>query len=196
MLHRRPLARHVHAEPARWPVTDLVTVAAVAGARLVPWLDVDRSGDLSPGDRVGRAVPLSDAVEAADGLRLDLEVGRILTMVAASPERVDVVATVSYAGAPPRGRLLVLGYPADAIGPAGPRGRPHVRWSSPHADRVADERLTLPLPVEPPLWLMAGVDTDRDGELERGDQISRPVERFDASKERSLALSIDQALLR
>lgn len=194
MLHRAPLARHVYAQPAIWPVVDVVTVAAVAGAQLVPWLDVDRSGDLSPGDRVGSPVPLVDAVEAGDGLQVTLEVGRILTTVAASPERVDVLATVTYPRLAPRGRLMLLGYAADAVGPQGPTGRPHVRWISSHPERVDGERLTVPLPVEPALWLMAGVDTDRDGNLEQGDLVSRPIERFEASKERSLALQIDQAL--
>ena len=156
----------------------------MGGAQVVAWLDVDRSGGLSPGDRVGDAVPLTDAAEAGDGLRMAVDVGRILTTVGASPERVEVATTLQYADAVPMGRLLVLGYPASSVGPDGPEGRPLLRWSSPRIERGAGEQHVLRLPVEPPLWVMAGVDSDLDGDLEPGDAISRPIDRFDARTQR------------
>lgn len=191
MLHRSPVSRWVHPTPAAWPVTSTMTVAAVAGAQLVAWLDVDRSGSISPGDRVGPAVPLSEAEEAGDGLRVVLEVGGILTTVAASPRRVDVDATVVWPGEVVQGRLKVLGYPAASVGPGGPSGRPLVQWSSPGTRRVQDEVVTLRLPVQPPLWLMAGVDGDADGALDAGDPITRPVEGYVAGEALRLEMSAE-----
>ncbi len=191
LLGSVPVSRHVRDAPvASWPLELDVPVAAVAGATLVAWLDVDRDGEPGPGDRIGEPVPLSSADFGLDPPRLSGTIGRIHTTLAASPERRAVEVTVSApADAPEDGRLLLIGYAAGRE----PGGRPDFRWSSPGTRRSWPETVSVRVPAMP-LWIMAGLDRGGDGQLDPSDLIGPPVEGFDAARQGALALSVDAQL--
>lgn len=188
LLGAKPASRSVHAPGGGWPLEWEVEVAAVAGAVLVPWLDVDGDGEPGAGDRIGDAVALSEGDFSGDGGRVTSRIGRIATTLAASPPRRPVAVTVTGpAGRASRGRLMVIGYAGE------PGGRPDFRWSSPDACCTWPETRTIRMPAMP-LWVMAGLDAGADGQLDPSDLIGPPVERFDAGRESTLALAIDEAL--
>ncbi len=191
LLGSAPVSRHVHDAPvAAWPLELDVSVAAVAGATLVAWLDVDRDGEPGPGDRIGEPVALSSADFDVAPPRLSGTIGRIHTTLAASPERRLVQVSVSAPeGAPSEGRLLLIGYAAGLE----PGGRPDFRWSSPGTRRSWPETVSVRVPAMP-LWIMAGLDRGGDGQLDPTDLIGPPAEGFDAGQQDVLALSVEQQL--
>jgi hypothetical protein len=163
-----PLVRAVRPGFAGEASVDFVLPADPGGARLVAWIDLDRSGRLDVGDHVS---------DPAAPDNPSLVVRRIwVTRLGTLPPRPRRLTVSLPVGQPPtHGRILLLGW--EELGPSGaiPRTPPALSWRSESRRREWPETLELTVAGLTDLYVLAVLDRDGDDRPGPGDLLAPPV---------------------
>jgi hypothetical protein len=149
LFHVQPTFRWIAPGPiSAWPTR--ASPEPPPDVRLVAWLDLNDNHLLDLGDHVSRSISPGAAPA-------ELTISRIYVRRAAMARHVPVEVELQAApeiAEQDRGRLALYGYTEDQLhGDELPEVRPAFEWQSADKARTWPAVITVPMPVEPELWV-------------------------------------------